>query len=449
MNAYPFSVFKRADRACYSVSFKDQNGKYLAPVSTGKKTEAEAVQAAFLMLRDGMQQDETAVTVHDLSLRDMVRRIKTKSEAEIILSELKRLGWINSFVFCDTPGSVDFISFLKTFWDWETSPYIKEKLRKKHGIHKSHCKKQGQAITLYWEKFFEGRFLGTITADDIDAFITYMGDMELSAARKNTVIKAGFKALRWAFAKNKIQIDPTRGHIMYTEEEQKRNILNPTVAAAVFRTVWKDDRAKVANMLASVTGMRSGEIRALQFQDLGSDCIFVRSSWNGDDKLKPTKNNQPRKVEIPFPVLMKVLIELAKQNPWGVKPDSFIFWAETKKNIPISERFFVSGLRDALIQIGYTKEQAADYDFHGWRHFFTSYMVKKLDRKLLKSQTGHLTDDMIELYSDHETEGDRETIHNVSKETFAGLLPDKPNVIAFKKKSLNRWGVQTNITKSI
>jgi len=53
MNAYPFSIFKRADRSCYSVSFKDANGKYLPPVSTGKKTEAEAMQAAFQMLSNG------------------------------------------------------------------------------------------------------------------------------------------------------------------------------------------------------------------------------------------------------------------------------------------------------------------------------------------------------------------------------------------------------------
>jgi hypothetical protein len=63
-------------------------------------------------------------------------------------------------------------------------------------------------------------------------------------------------------------------------------------------------------------------------------------------------------------------------------------------------------------------------------------MVKKLERRLLKSQTGHLTDDMIELYADHETEGDRETIHNVSRETFAGLLPERSNVIAINKKPL-------------
>jgi len=202
MNTYPFSIFKRADRSCYSVSFKDANGKYLRPVSTGKKNEADAIQSAFKMLRDGIPLNQTVVAtqdenlhlasqpcdsafgsvtipklrVHDLSLKNMIRQINTGKEAEIILSEMKRLGWVKSFVLSNTPEAVDFVSFLKTFWDWDTSPYIKEKLRKSHGIHKLHCIKQLQGITRYWEPFFKGRYLGDITAVDIDAFITHMGD---------------------------------------------------------------------------------------------------------------------------------------------------------------------------------------------------------------------------------------------------------------------------------
>jgi hypothetical protein len=73
------------------------------------------------------------------------------------------LGWVKSYVRNETPGAVDFISYLKTFWDWDTSPYIEEKLRQEHGIHKRHCILQKQAIQNYWEPFFIGRYLGEIT----------------------------------------------------------------------------------------------------------------------------------------------------------------------------------------------------------------------------------------------------------------------------------------------
>ena len=90
MSAYPFSVFKRADRPGYLVAFKGSNGEYLPPVSTKKRTEEEALQVAFQWLRDGIPQKHAAVKVKDLSLKDAVRKIKTKSEAEILLKEMKR-----------------------------------------------------------------------------------------------------------------------------------------------------------------------------------------------------------------------------------------------------------------------------------------------------------------------------------------------------------------------
>jgi len=380
MSAYPFSIFKRADRTCYSVSFKDASGKYLRPISTGKKTEDEAIEIAFVWLRDGIPQDKTELRVHHLSLKDVVRKIKTEAEVEIILSELKRLGWVKSYVQNETPGSADFISFLKTFWDWDTSPYIKEKLRKSHGIHKRHCKLQKQAVSLYWEEFFVGRSLGDIKAEDIDGFINYMAEKEISSSRKNAVIKAGTKALRWAFSKGKIEQDPTRGHLLFSGDEHKRNILSPTVAAALFRASWYDGRSKLGNMLAAVTGMRNGEILALRFQDLGADCLYVRSSWNREDGTKLPKNNEVRTVEIPFPDLMNGLIELAKQNPWGVSPDSYVFWTEYRNDRPMQGYIFNRGLRRALKEIGFAQSEAEKYIFHGWRHFYTSYMIKKLDK---------------------------------------------------------------------
>jgi hypothetical protein len=47
----------------------------------------------------------------------------------------------------------------------------------------------------------------------------------------------------------------------------------------------------------------------------------------------------------------------------------------------------------------------------------------KLEKKLLKSQTGHLTDSMLDHYGEHQTESDRETIRTMAVKTFRGLIP--------------------------
>jgi integrase len=423
MKSLPFSVFKRADRPCYSVSFKNEaTGEYYPAISTRQKTEAEAIKTAFAWLRDGIPQKRTPVNVQvqDMAIKDAARKIKTKAEADILLEEMKRMGWVKNYVLAESPAAQDFILFLSEFWDWNKSAYIAEKRRKNHGIHRRHCRLQSQAITLYWEPFFKGRFLGDITAADIDAFITRMGEKDLSASRKNGVIKAGTKPLRWAFSKGEIETDPTRGHLLFSGEAQERNVLSPTAA---FRTEWKDERAKLANMLAAVTGMREGEILALRLQDLGPDCLYVRGAWGSVDGLKLPKNNKPRTVELPFPDILQGLIYLAQKNPWGVSPDSFIFWTEYKAGVPMQGQQFVKGLRAALANSGFSKSEAGKYVFHGWRHFYTTYLMGKLEKKLLKSQTGHLTNEMLDHYGEHRTEGDRKTIQAVALKTFGGLIP--------------------------
>ncbi len=149
MSAYPFSVFKRADRPCFQVAFKDADGKYLPPLSTKKKSEQEAMEIAFQWLRDGIPQKKTAVRVQDLSLRDMAKKINNRGETDKFLSELQKMGLVKNFILNNTPQAEDFISFLTTFWDWETSPYIREKLRKNHGIHRRYCRLNSQAVNLY------------------------------------------------------------------------------------------------------------------------------------------------------------------------------------------------------------------------------------------------------------------------------------------------------------
>jgi hypothetical protein len=185
------------------------------------------LEVAFRWLRDGIPKKDIAIRISDLTLRNTARNLKTNDEVETLLVELKRLGWVKGVIRKETEAAQDFITFLKTFWDWDTSEYIEEKLRRKHGIHKRHCKLQSQAIKLHWEDYFNGRILGEITAKEIDQFINHMAKKDLSADRKNVIIKAGFKPLRWAFSKGYIETDPTRGHLLFSGEETKRNILAP------------------------------------------------------------------------------------------------------------------------------------------------------------------------------------------------------------------------------
>jgi hypothetical protein len=199
VNKYPFSIFKRASRLCYLVAFKDESGKFLPPVSTKKTTEAEAFRVAFQWLQDGIPQKRETVKLKQLSLKNSVRGITTEKEAETVLKELRRSGFLKGYILTGTDKARDLVEFLLGFWDWQTSPYVQEKLRKKHSLHETHCRQMSRAIRQYWQPYFEGRLLGEITRQDVNGFIDSMGKRELSAARKNMSIRAGTTALKWAY----------------------------------------------------------------------------------------------------------------------------------------------------------------------------------------------------------------------------------------------------------
>jgi integrase len=146
--------------------------------------------------------------------------------------------------------------------------------------------------------------------------------------------------LKWAFQKEMIDKDIVSGITWFSGKTKERQILTPELAKALFNIDWKDERSRLANMLAMVTGMRAGEIQGLQIQDLGQDCLYVRHSWNFQDGLKTTKNNESRNVELPFPGLMHELIEMAKNNPHGYDMDSYVFWAEKNSDKPIEQDIF-------------------------------------------------------------------------------------------------------------
>ena len=438
MNApLPFSVFKRANRPSYLVAFKNEKtGAYLHPISTRQTDEAAAIKTAYEWYRNGVPQKDKVIDLKEYTLRDLVKKANL-SDAESLINELKRRGLIKSAILTSSKQDRDFTEFLSNFWDYDNSPYVKEKLRKNHSIHRRYCHDQSGAVKRYWIPFFTGRLLGDITRQDIEDFIEHFENLPLtknmripqSAKRKNTIIQAGTIPLSWAFHKEMIDRDVTKGITWFSRKAAERQILTPELAAAIFKVQWKDERARLANMLAMVTGMRAGEIQGLRIQDLGKDCLYIRHSWGRWDGLKTTKTNESRIVEVPFPALIQDLLNLAATNPYGQGLDGYVFWAGKMADKPMEASLFSDGLREALINTDMSEKSAKVYTFHGWRHYFTAYMRDRVTEKLLQAQTGHKTLVMLNHYSGHKIAGDRERIRQAQIETFGGLLPDNSGAV--------------------
>ena len=127
----------------------------------------------------------------------------------------------------------------------------------------------------------------------------------------------------------------------------RRGVLTEEEVRRLFEVQWNNERAQVGNELAMSTGLRAGEILVGQFRDIGDDRFFVRHSWSDLDGLKDTKTGKERSV----PLLRSVraaLLDLARKNPHGVDPTSFIFWSTERADRPMDFHFLLDGLKDAL-----------------------------------------------------------------------------------------------------
>ncbi|MDR3139815.1 MAG: site-specific integrase, partial [Treponema sp.] len=140
MAKLPFSVFRRAGRRYYSVSFKNEStGEYLPAISTKQEAEAAAIQTAFQWLRDGIPRGGEAVPLKKYTLRDMAREADLAAEdCEYICKELQRRGLLASYVQSQSRAAVPLTDFLLNFWTHDNSPYIKEKQRKGQGLSRNY-----------------------------------------------------------------------------------------------------------------------------------------------------------------------------------------------------------------------------------------------------------------------------------------------------------------------
>ncbi|WP_277291937.1 hypothetical protein [Treponema berlinense] len=56
-----------------------------------------------------------------------------------IIKILKERNYLYSAVASTSKGSIPIEDFLENFWDFEKSPYVREKLGKKQSIHRQYC----------------------------------------------------------------------------------------------------------------------------------------------------------------------------------------------------------------------------------------------------------------------------------------------------------------------
>jgi integrase len=205
--------------------------------------------------------------------------------------------------------------------------------------------------------------------------------------------------LREAKRKGMINDNPAARVEQLKETTKERGILDLEEARELlnensFAKYWQNEVAFVANLLSATSGMRLGEVVALQVQDIRNGYVFVEHSWDRRIGLKSTKTRHVR--EIPIPRKTQRWLKRLMENRSG----GYIF--STNNGVsPVYYRAVTDELYKALEKIGITPDERKlrNLSFHSWRHLYNSLLRGKVPDAKLQRLTGHRTQAMTDRYS--------------------------------------------------
>lgn len=316
-----------------------------------------------------------------------------------------------------------FAEFAKSWWVWGECKYLEGKLARGKSISRSYADAQRSYLVHHILPAFKDRRLTSIQTADIEEWLLQLRkDSSLSPTTINhclVTLKIMFKEAHriGILPKNPAaKVEPLK------ESPKQKTILSREEVRALFtgdalNTVWgRDLPFYTMNLLAATTGMRMGEVQALQVQDVHPEFVSVVHSWDRKYGLKDPKRNSKR--EIPIPTITANYLEATIRYLRHDKPEDLVF--SLNGRIPFGNRTILEGFRRALERIGITPEKRAarNLTFHGWRHWFNSMLREKIPDYKLQRLTGHRTIEMTEHYT-HVRLEDFQDVRNLQDQFFA------------------------------
>lgn len=399
----------------YYVRFVDEiTGKVSTAISTGETVLKNAEKAAYTMLQKKALECTPA---------EQIIKLLPKLDRAAFLDVLKQMqaaGFIISATLPNAPNNKPFLQFCLDFWDFDTSPYIKEKHLYKQTIHKTYCRRNIGFVQKHFV-FFKDLRISEITKQHVKDFQLYLMSQNLSTESINQITRCATTPLKWAFHNGLTQIDSFTGLRFCAVSHKERKILDIETAQELFRSGdFGSSYSKLANLVAMATGMRAGEIQALRRGDIGEDCLFVRHNYvskNGEG-LKECKNGEAREIPITQD-LRALLLKQVLTNPYKEGDNAFVFWGLLPSQ-PMDAKPWLTALRRALKSIGYKNPQ--EICFHSWRHFYASLMADLTPERKLQRATGHKTLAMLQHYANHAKKEDLKIIQKNEEILFADII---------------------------
>jgi integrase len=320
-----------------------------------------------------------------------------------------------------TEKNITFGKFAGNFWIWDKCTYVKNRRRRQANISQSYVEDMRSYLIYHILPYFKDKKLQKIKSRTIESWLDEMsvkkkstGEL-LSPTTANRCLACLKIMLKEAVRLDYLLRSPTVGIKQFRESPKKKSILTINQMRKLFHDdniveIWGGDlKHFTANLLSASTGMRIGEVQALQVQNTHQEYVSVIYNWNYKYGLKEPKWRSYRDIPIPTKT-SKYLFQIIDSSPFQ-EPDDLVFWGLGRK-LPLWNEQILKVLYETFERIGITPEQRRERNitFHSWRHFYNTIMRGKIHDAKLRLLTGHRTLEMTDHYTKFRLEDFRDVL---------------------------------------
>lgn len=352
---HDYTLFKRKGKKVWYFYYRDVEGKRTAR-STGTKVKYEAEQEAKKYL------DE-----HD------TRKVPTLAE------------------------------YAADFFTWGRSDWI----RRQHAKGRPFSKAVAQFRQIHLDKHilpeFGKRRLNEINQVDVERWLI---GLQLSNQTKNHILYSFRIILKDAELVGRIPDNPLEKAQPMGKNARRRDVFNIEELRLLFPKkqiellkVWEHPRKAALFAILATSGLRSGEVRALRWQNTIEDytaCLVKDSVKPDQHEIGATKSGDQRVVLLPTRTA-RLLRTWHGMTPYG-DPGALVFYgrdADTPLHSRTLNYWLAEALENAEVNAGTRKLVV-----HSFRHTYNSLMKNVLPAETLRQLVGHKSEAMTNTY-DH------------------------------------------------
>ncbi len=295
-------------------------------------------------------------------------------------------------------------AYLKRFFDWQTSPYVERRnLLDPGSLSEDYIATRQNLISNHiLPRIQTNLLLSAVTLNQLEQIqLSLVKEGKLASSTINICMGAVSLALGEAQRRGFLSSSHTYKVRPLKSMHRMRGILSEEELKTFMQFMKKDgeERIYLACLLSLLTGMRSGELRALQFSSVRDDLITVDQAYADKAGLKVPKGKKTRYVPCPA-FLCEKLKELSLENP---KPNihHLVFWSKRGGRFVsshyFSERFQQELVRSGVLDLEEVKER--NITFHSLRHMANTLLRGSVDEHVLRMTIGHSSEQLSDLYT--------------------------------------------------